>query len=285
MSTIQERTGSAISGPSDGRTDALAKCPLLLINGMAVSSRAWPAPWLDRLGKSFQLLLMDNRGTSASSFGGAPFSIGDLARDAAAVVDRSGHGAVDVLGHSMGAMIALALAVDHPARVRRLVVVAPQLGGPGTVSAQPEVLSRMASLPLDGSCAEQRLRLSNPGWARRDAETLSAVAACHARESVDRTLIGMQIQAMATVDPTRITEIAAPTLVLHGGDDPVVPPENGRLVAAAVSGARLKIMAGMGHHVIYEAMEPSARLIEAFLDPQRTRERPRRRGHGATDVP
>lgn len=251
--------------PGPVRHVAGDKPPLLLLNGMAVSSRAWPTPWLERLEQSFRLVLMDNRGTGGAGFDGAPFSMADLAYDAAGVIDGSGHEAVDVLGHSMGAMIALALAIEHPERVRRLVVVAAPPGGSATVGARPEVLSQMLSLPVDGTSAEERLRLVNPGWAQRQPDLLATVAAGHAEEHIDPRLIGMQVRAMAAVDPGRLAEVSASTLVLHGDADPIVPLENGRRVADAVTGARLEILPGMGHHVLFQAMEPCVRLVEAFL--------------------
>src|SRR5215813_5756714 len=98
-----------------------ARPPVLLIMGLAVSSRAWGRlPSL--LARDFHVVMFDNRGTGRSGGAGLGYRMPDLAADAAAVLDASGHDAAHVFGISMGGMVAQELAIQHPRRVRSLVL-------------------------------------------------------------------------------------------------------------------------------------------------------------------
>lgn len=221
--------------------------PLLLINGMAVSSRAWPEPWLSRLERSFRLLLVDNRGTGSSPDTGETFSMADLARDAAEVLDRSGADPAHVFGHSMGGMIALTLATEHPERVGRLVLSATSPGQAMGVPPEPEVLAGLAAMLSDSS------------------EPDGPVVGQYGGERPDVSLIRRQVQAMSGFDSSRLGDVQAETLLLHGEVDPLVPVENGRRLAGAIPRSRLEVLPGVGHLVIDEATDQAARLVENFL--------------------
>lgn len=208
--------------------------PLLLLNGMAVSGRAWPEPWLSRLERSFRLLLIDNRGTGSSPDTGETFSMADLARDGAEVLDRSGVDHAHVFGHSMGGMIALTLAIEHPERVGRLVLSATSPGQAMGVPPEPEVRARLAAMLSDSSQS-------------------------------DASVILRQVQAMSGFDSSRLGDVQAETLLLHGEVDPLVPVENGRRLAGAIPRSRLEVLPGVGHLVIAEATDQAAKVVEDFL--------------------
>lgn len=221
--------------------------PLLLLNGMAVSSRAWPEPWLARLERSFRLLLVDNRGTGSSPDPGEAFSMADLARDSAEVLDRCGVDRAHVFGHSMGGMIALTLAMEHPARVDRLLLSATSPGQAMAVPPKPEVRARLAAM-LPGS--------SQPN---------EAVVGGYRGDHTDASVIVRQLQAMSGFESSRLGDVQAETLVLHGEVDPLVPVENGRRLVSAIPRARLEVLPGVGHLVTAEATDQAAQVVEDFL--------------------
>ena len=96
--------------------------PLALIFGYAGSSRGWGEPFLKLLATRFRTILIDNRGTGESDKPEKPFSMADMAADAASVLDHAGVERAHVMGISMGGMIAQEFALNHPARLRGLVL-------------------------------------------------------------------------------------------------------------------------------------------------------------------
>ncbi|MCZ7528468.1 MAG: alpha/beta hydrolase [Acidimicrobiia bacterium] len=123
---------------------------LLLLNGWAASGLLWPSDWLRRLERRFHVVRVDNRGTGWSRGADAPFTIADMAEDAADVLRALGADRATVLGLSMGGMIAQELGLRHPGRVDRLVVVASRPPAPEHVDADPWLLPQVLSRPARG---------------------------------------------------------------------------------------------------------------------------------------
>lgn len=239
--------------------------PLLMLNGMGVSGRAWPPALLERLERSFRLIVMDNRGTGSSANRG-PFSVSDLAADGVGLLDRCGIASAHVFGHSMGATIALVLASEHPDRVRRVVAASASPGDAMGVAPPPELLGQLIALRQRGGDPDAMARLNAaPGFAERQPESFAGLVARHRAERIDQSIIGLQIMALSHFDPACLAKVAAPTLLVHGQADPLVPCENGRRVASQIPGASLAELADVGHLVAAEATETLAGLIEDFL--------------------
>ena len=150
-----------------GREDAP---PLLLVMGMSFSARAW-GPMPERLAREFRVVVFDNRGAGESTAPLRPFGMGDLADDAAAVLEAAGVGPAFVFGISMGGMIALELALRHPERVRALALGATFAGWRTSRKATAAGDGR-ARLPEELPLAPRRARPHRPGarlaGARRD---------------------------------------------------------------------------------------------------------------------
>ena len=115
---------------------------LVLINGWSASCKTWPSAWVRELAQTHRVICPDNRGSGWSRFADTPFTLADLADDVAAVLDAEEVRTATVLGISMGGMIAQELALRHPERVERLILV-------GTRAPAPEFVERpgWASLP------------------------------------------------------------------------------------------------------------------------------------------
>jgi len=104
--------------------------PLLLIQGLGYARWGWE-PVVDGLARSFELLLFDNRGIGESDAPPGPYTVVELADDAAQVLDEAGVERAHVLGTSLGGMVAQELALGRPQRVEKLVLVCTTPGGPG----------------------------------------------------------------------------------------------------------------------------------------------------------
>jgi pimeloyl-ACP methyl ester carboxylesterase len=191
-----------------------------------------------------------------------------MATDAIAVLDAADVERAHVYGISLGGMVAQEVALMYPERVEALVLGATTAGGPGTILARPEPLGFFVRAGAMGSeeaewaavpynYAEETRRLHGDriaeDIARRVLDTTDALGYIH------------QVAAAAGHNTVgRLHEIAAPTLVVHGEDDVVIPPSNGRLLAQAITGAELKVWPGAGH--LFMTDEPRAdRHIAGFL--------------------
>lgn len=259
-------TLAAERGPGGGE-------PLLLVMGLGMQMHFWPDELLARFGeRGFATARFDNRDVGCSTHlrerGApglaalvtmprrvAPYRIPDMAGDAVAVLDALGWESAHVVGASMGGMIAQALAIEHPRRVRSLTSImstpSPRIGRP-TMAAAAALLT---APPRTAEEAADRLVrvgkvIGSPGypadeqWLRTYA--LRAFARNHDPGGVARQL------AAINASPSRVPGLRGlrvPTLVVHGAEDVLVRPAGGRATAAAVPGARLMELPGMGHSI------------------------------------
>ena len=241
--------------------------PLLLIMGMSGNHLHWGESFLALLERDFAVTVFDNRGTGKSARMEEPFTIADLAEDAAGLMDALGLDWAHVVGISMGGMIAQELALGHPQKVRTLTLGCTYSGGPGSALTSPEVFGRLAEGMRSGD-RERALRASfevnvSRAFAQREGaleqwrEVMSQMPT-----SVD--VIMAQLQAIGGHDTSgRLGAIDAPTLVIHGDGDEMLPVANGQLIARLIPGATLEILEGVGHVFYWEQPERSAALIAA----------------------
>jgi pimeloyl-ACP methyl ester carboxylesterase len=243
--------------------------PILLIMGLGVTLEGW-----SRIGPSlaeqYRTILFDNRGVGRSDVPTGSFSIADMAADAAAVLDAAGVERAHVFGISMGGMIAQEFALAFPARVRSLILGCTSCGGRDGVPAKPHVLAALgaratmtreeamwAVAPFIYHAATPRARIEED-FARRLSAPVSA-------EGYFAQLGA--IRAWSGTRP-RLASIAAPTLVIHGDADELVPPENGGLIARAIPGARLTRISNASHVFTTDRFDAARDAVLAFLEEQ-----------------
>jgi pimeloyl-ACP methyl ester carboxylesterase len=191
-----------------------------------------------------------------------------VAVDVFALADALGIERASATGISMGGFVALELALARPEFVERLVLVVTSAGGATHVSTSPQIMR--ALMPGDatvesGEGARRVCSLvAGPGFAERHPEAIDEFVAIarHRPMHVDAYL--RQLQACRGHDVAgRLGEIGAPTLVIHGDADPLVPLENGRYLAEHIAGAQLIVYEGVGHIPEVEVDERfNADLIE-----------------------
>ncbi|HEY3021629.1 MAG TPA: alpha/beta fold hydrolase [Solirubrobacteraceae bacterium] len=239
--------------------------PLLLIMGMSGTHLTWGEPFLDALRRDFDVVIFDHRGIGRSGRTQPPFSIADLADDAAAVLDEVGWASAHVVGISMGGMVAQELVLRHPERVRTLTLGCTYAGGAGSALTAPAVGERLFGAMSSGD-RERALRV---GWevnvSRRFAADDEQYAEFRRRAlevPANLPTIIAQLQACQVHDTSaRLAQVAVPTLVVHGTDDEMLPAANAELIAAAIPGARLELLDGIGHLFFWEEPERSAALV------------------------
>jgi 3-oxoadipate enol-lactonase len=239
--------------------------PLLLIMGMSGTSRHWSEPFLDQLRRDFEVIVYDHRGVGESSRMEEPFTIARLADDAAGLLDALGLSSVHVLGISMGGMVAQELAIAHPELVDTLALGCTYCGGEGSTLTTQEVLQRLTEAMMSGD-RDHTLRtaweINVSAEQAADEGAWETFRALGRERAVGLPVVMAQMQAIAEHDTsTRLETVAAPTLIVHGTADLMIPVANAHVIAGHMGGARLEIFDGVGHLFFWERPERSAELV------------------------
>ena len=267
MPVVQRPDGAEIAWSSDGDE---AAPPVLLVMGLAYPAAMW-FRLVPALAEHYRVLRLDNRGAGLTGdVAGAPYTVQTMAADALAVLDAAGVGTAQVVGISMGGLIAQELALTAPERVMSLCLMATH---PGIAHAvmNPEALALVtsgraemtpqeaaeASIPFNYAPETPRERIEED-WAVRFP------LAC--------SLAGYTAQVQGTIPWTRwddLPSITTPTLVLHGELDALVPPENGERIAERIPGAEHVTVAGANHLLMTDQPEQVAKELLGWLDRHR----------------
>jgi pimeloyl-ACP methyl ester carboxylesterase len=242
--------------------------PLLLLMGMSGTALHWGEPFLEELRRDFDVITFDHRGVGASSrLAGGQITIPQMAEDAAALLAALGIDSAHVMGISMGGMIAQDLALDHPELLRTLTLGCTYCGGAGSALAPPEVIGKLSQAMMSGD----RDRAIRTGWEANvsepfagDPDAWGRFASIAARRAVAVEVVMAQMQAIASHDTSaRLSSITAPTLVIHGSEDQMLPVANGRMIASLMPKSHLEVFEGVGHLFFWEQPERSAELVRA----------------------
>lgn len=238
--------------------------PLLLIMGMAGHVGLWGEPFLSELERDFEIVAYDNRGIGESTDVPGQWTIAQLAEDALAVLDEVGWDSANVMGISLGGMIAQELALRHPERVRRLVLGCSYSGGAGASLLAPGPMRMMEA--MNSGDAERSFRA---GYEANLSKTYVAEEAnwppfreIAGSAAVPVPVVLRQAQAAFVHDTSaRLPTIAAPTLVIAGTADEMLGYANSELIASLIPGATLLSFDGVGHLFWWERPAESAAAV------------------------
>ena len=240
---------------------------MLLILGQGMSlETGWRT--VEQLSSQFRVLVFDNRDMGRSDHSPFPYLVTQMARDAVAVLDAAGEARAHVYGMSLGGMVAQEVALGHRDRVQALVLGATTPGGPRAIPQDPQVLTFFTRVGAMGpeEAAWAAVPYSYGERTRREhGERIAEDIARRLQRPPDVLAYLHQVTAAALHSTQiRLGEIAAPTLVVHGGQDKLQAPENARVLAEAIPGAELRLWPDAGH--LYVTDEPEAdREIAHFL--------------------
>jgi pimeloyl-ACP methyl ester carboxylesterase len=255
-------------GPASLYYESRGRGPaVLLVMGLGMTLTAW---WrtVPVLAASFRVLAFDNRGVGRSDPAALPYTVAQMAEDAVAVLDAAGEDAAHVYGISLGGMVAQELALRHPERIRALVLGATTPGGSRATAPDDPALAffaRAAAMAPEEAAWASVPFIYSERTRRRHADRIAADIARRVRFPLDPRAYGHQVAAaIAHSTSARLARIAAPTLVVHGEEDAIVPAGNARVLAAAIPGAELRLLPRAGH--LYPTDDPHAdRHITRFL--------------------
>jgi pimeloyl-ACP methyl ester carboxylesterase len=269
--------------------------PILLIMGLGAQMTRWPKPFYEKLADAgHRVVLYDNRDVGLSEkldAAGAPdmaaviqalgqgatppvaYTLAEMAADAAGLLDALGIERAHIVGASMGGMIAQLVAADYPDRTLSLTSIMSTTGNPELPRAKPEaiaVLNNRGPDPkedmegfLTHAVASSRV-IGSPGYPEDEADARARALSDYQRSFYPAGFQRQYAGVMASPDRrAKLATIAAPTVVIHGDADPLVPVEGGRDTAANIPGAELKVIAGMGHNLPAALHDEIAGLILA----------------------
>jgi pimeloyl-ACP methyl ester carboxylesterase len=253
--------------------------PLLLITGWTISSAVFE-PVLDDYARHFECITYDHRGSARSS-GTPPATMAALADDAAALLTALRIPRAHVYGLSMGGMVAQELALRHPARVWGLILGGTTPGGPFAPRLGPADVLAIARAGME----ERGLRaplLFSPEFRREHPERVRELVRHFTAHRSSVAAIGAQTLASARFSSLpRLGRLRAPTLVMHGERDRLVPLAASRLLAARIPDAELAVVPGAGHAYALEAPQESLDLLLGWRERRLPRSRPREEAHVA----
>jgi 3-oxoadipate enol-lactonase len=235
--------------------------PVLLVMGLGTPRIGW-FPQFAFLTQHYDVASFDNRGVG-ETVAASPWTLMDMASDAVGLADMIGFERFHLVGISMGGMISQEVVLTWPERVRSLTLIATSPGGPEAQMMTPEYAEALAipdpKLRMRRATEltfGRKFRAENPQMMELILSTLeSGVVGVDAiggeMAAMSQGFMG-QVMAVATWmgaggASARLKDIDVPTLVLHGGDDLLLPVDNGKVIARDVPGSRLRIWADGGH--------------------------------------
>lgn len=246
---------------------------LVLIAGLGYDRWLWHR-MVPGLAAHFRVITYDNRGVGGSSVTPGPYSAQLLADDLAGLLQALGIEATAVMGHSMGGYVAQAFALACPQPLTHLILSATNFGGPHHIPVTQEALAILMDTSSDAATrARNGIVVScAPGFAAREPDFVQTWLARRATHPITpagyqaQMGVGLGLMSEEASFEHKLSRITAPTLILSGDQDKVVPPGNVDLLAARIPNSRTAVIENAGHFFPFEQAETAVRLITEFIN-------------------
>lgn len=245
--------------------------PLVLIAGLGYGMWFWHKV-IPGLAEQFRVIAYDNRGAGKTDKPDGPYSVQMLAEDCAALLDALTVRDAVILGHSMGGFIAQQLALTRPDLVGRLILAATNFGGPHHVPVTPDAMAVM--LDRSGDPLDVIRRgigvASAPGFAERQPEVVDELVRYRLTNPVPvaqyqaQMAVGLGLLSQEAAFEGKLKTVSAPTLILFGEHDQVVPKANADLLHAELPNSQVVILPGAGHIFPIEIPAATVEAVTRF---------------------
>ena len=246
---------------------------IVLVRGRGTQLIDWPDEFIGGLVRAgLHVVTPDNRDAGLSSKVPEPYTLLDMARDLIGLLDHLAIDSAHLFGISLGGMIVQRAAIHFPERVKCLFSVMSSSGGEGLPFPDTEIVRRLMNQPEgpeEALVAEIEFRKLNrsPAYPASDAETRRAVERSIARCYDPRAAARQSDAAMQDTGRAQLlATIAAPTLVIHGDADPLVPAAHGEDTARRIPGAEFKLLEGVAHAIPPGAARVYCEAIADFIE-------------------
>jgi pimeloyl-ACP methyl ester carboxylesterase len=241
--------------------------PLLMVTGLGASMEQWDPALVNDLALHYRVVIFDNAGIGETQALPSPLTITAMAGQTSALISALHLGRPDVLGWSMGGMVAQALAVLHPHQVRRLVLCATQAGNGKAVPPPADAAAAVAGgnaaavlatiFPADQQKAEKAYVTGILGYGSLDLPTAAVRTSQNA--AIDAWFAGDQAAG------TKVAGLSVPALVADGTVDTLDPVVNDHQLAKLFGHSQLELYPGAGHAFLFQDATSFAARVHAFL--------------------
>jgi pimeloyl-ACP methyl ester carboxylesterase len=243
--------------------------PILLINGLSAAMDSWDPTLLESLASDYTVIIFSNRGIGNTTSGnGQNFSMALFENDTAGLLEALNVTKADVLGYSMGGIVAQELALNHPDKVGRLVLFATTCGGDESLPPSQEVQNALAN---QTATSEEKFSELVPlalpeKWRNENPDYLENLPI--SSETVLNETVEKQTEAFFTWPGTcdRLKNITQPTLVIAGTQDVFAPAVNSLIITEHIPGAWLVQFKEGGHGLIFQYPEQFSNIVKTFLE-------------------
>lgn len=225
--------------------------PLVMISGIGADVNWLPSEMLDSYSQNFKTIIFDNRGSGRTDKPDIPYSIQMMANDTIGLMDALNIEKAHIIGMSMGGFIAQEIAITYPERVEKLVLCSTNCGGSKQVLPSNEVIQKMTT-PRDSTPEEWIDVIFSLGFTDDDYKNNPDFIKSYKQRVMEffPPLDSLQRQTLANMgfsSGMRLKKIKAPTLIMHGKEDIMTPPENAEILAKRIPHAKLVMLENVGH--------------------------------------
>jgi len=247
---------------------------VIFISGLGGNADLWKRQ-TSELSTSYEVITFDNRGSARSAVPEGPYTIQLMAADTVQLMDALDIAAAHVVGCSMGAMIAQEVAIQYPDKALSLTLMGAQSGGPHAFVPPPEEAQALEVLATHEFEPEERARAwlahtFSEGFLKRESELVAQYVKLSAQRPTTIEGLKAQWSALMSYDSwERLPLIIAPTLMLHGTLDKLVPVENADALSIRIPNSRVVLIQDAGHSIAYEAAEEVNELLRQFFTENR----------------
>jgi pimeloyl-ACP methyl ester carboxylesterase len=242
--------------------------PLVLIHGGYGWRQSYDRTLVPRLGDGIRAITYDQRDAGDTTSDGQPFTMSDLAADCVGLMDALGLDQAHVFGTSFGGMVAMRVAIDYPGRIRSLVLSSTTPGGAVGKADIDRLRESRLELAAAAGAADRRRQVAeafySPDYLARHPELAEKGSAGFKPKSLEA--MQRRVQASWSQDCCDVIDrIVAPTLIVHGTEDPIVRVGQAEWMAKQIPGARLVTLEGLRHAWFHEQPETAAALVREHV--------------------
>jgi pimeloyl-ACP methyl ester carboxylesterase len=236
--------------------------PLVLIMGLGANLDWWDPRMIQEFTTNFKTIMIDNRGAGRTDVSDKKYTIGLFADDTAGLMDALRISRAHVLGISLGGMIAQELAINYPEKVEKLVLCSTAAGGEGVVMPSQETLE--ANMRAGSASPEESARMFlsicvTKEFMDKNPDYVESMTKRILKAPISPGAFQRQSDATTTFvinnKLSRVSGIKAPTLILCGKRDILIPPENSTILAKTIPNAKLLVLERSGHGLAEDAEE------------------------------
>lgn len=245
--------------------------PLMMIMGLGANSEWWDETSIERLSEHFKVIKMDNRGTGRSDKSNEAFTINNLAEDVAKLLDKINISRANILGLSMGGMIAQEIAINFPEKVSNLVLCSTFCGGPKSKFPSTEVVD-ILSKSRKGRSIEEIVDdfaqlLYTRDFIEDNPEIMQIKKANMSKYPISNDVYKKQGKAIFSHNACKkLKSIKSPTLIMHGREDVLIPPENAEIMHDLIPNSKLVIIDNTAHELFSQQTAQVLSKIIEFLE-------------------